>query len=246
MKCTSPILQNMSGKLGGAVAASARGGIQYFRALRIPTNPQTFLQSAIRGAAVSVSALWRDVLTDEQREAWWDAVEGSGTGKSFFTKVNQPRAYSNNSGRQVNNTGDEGIPISYKLTPPPGTAGVDFTHPTFTIDDSANNLTFPALNSSDGIWTGIDDDEDTCVLYVYGTHQQRSSRFSRQHPYQLLAAIELISLAQLTGDGGTFTIDLAALGLTTAAGEVMYLKTICQGNDGRLSAKFEQRVEITS
>lgn len=70
MKVTSAIFETMSGKLGGAVASKARGGVKYLRALVIPSNPQSSDQTAVRAILTGLAGAWKSTLTDSQRAAW--------------------------------------------------------------------------------------------------------------------------------------------------------------------------------
>jgi len=90
----------ISGKLGGAVFASNKGGA-YMRAFTKPTNPKTSYQEDARDSLAQYSNEWR-TLTDEQRESWaaWAAthpiVDRLGasrnlTGSQAYVKVNANR-----------------------------------------------------------------------------------------------------------------------------------------------------------
>jgi hypothetical protein len=70
MKFTSSILTTASGKLGGAVASKARGGIKYFRSLVTPSNPKTGGQAAVRAALAGLAGAWKSTLTDGNRAGW--------------------------------------------------------------------------------------------------------------------------------------------------------------------------------
>lgn len=59
----------MSGKLGGVVASHNKGGA-YFRALTIPTNPNSPQQIAVRNAVAFLSNFWANGLTADERRNW--------------------------------------------------------------------------------------------------------------------------------------------------------------------------------
>lgn len=61
-------VSELSGTMGGTVASHNRGG-QYFRQYRIPTNPSTALQQAVRAGMAAAVAAW-SLLTQAQRDAW--------------------------------------------------------------------------------------------------------------------------------------------------------------------------------
>lgn len=243
MRVQSAILTDMSGKLGGLVAAKARGGIQYLRALVVPRNPSSYLQLAVRAAISSASAYWRTAMNEAEQEAWWDIAEGSQTGQSLFVRVNQPRFYVNNTDRAVTADGVEyTTDIPTVVTPPDGLSTDQFT-PEVTIDDSVNQMD---VNGTDtGTWSSeVVTSGKASLLLVYASHQQNASRFSRQHPYALIAAIVRPPAADPIDD--VTPIDLAALGYTTIAGRVMYVKTIAHDQNGRVSVPIEQRITIVA
>lgn len=69
MKFKSQLVTVASGKLDGLVASHNKGG-NYFRALAIPTNPNTSRQASVRGWFGSAVQAWTDLLSDSQRGAW--------------------------------------------------------------------------------------------------------------------------------------------------------------------------------
>lgn len=240
MKIRSAILTEMSGKLGGAVGSTAKGGIQYLRKLVIPANPSTFLQTAIRAAVSSASAYWKSVLSEEQIQAWWDVAEGSQQGKTLFAKVNQPRIYAQNTGRVYTPAGvltELSLPV--KVLPPesfsaPGHA-IDYT-----VDASANELTIGALPDDAEFSIGAAAD-NPAIMLVYASTGQVPSRLSRKNPYNLVAAVRFPAA---TDSFAGFDIDLAALGMPTIEGYVMYLKTVFISPGGGVSVPLEQRIEL--
>lgn len=69
MLYTSPLLSQASGKLAGLVWAHNAGGA-YVRRLATPTNPGTDEQQVVRNALATLSARWREELSDTNRERW--------------------------------------------------------------------------------------------------------------------------------------------------------------------------------
>jgi hypothetical protein len=243
MKVTSAILTSMRGKLGGLVASVARGDIQYFRKLVIPSNPRTLLQNAVRAAMTSASVYWNTLLSEADQEAWWDIAEGSRTGQTIFIRCNQPRVYATNSGRTAGITGTyAAFTLGYVLTPP-DSASTPFTAPaTVTIDDSANTMAFTA--NADDPWNAETVSSDQfAVLFIYASHQQNPSRFSRQHSYQLVAAVVR---EEGSAAVAAVNLNLATHGFTTQVGKVMYVKMVAMAQDGSISIPFERRVTITA
>lgn len=73
------IIVDGSGKIGGHVVSSNRGG-KYMRTKSTPINPQSVDQNAIRSRLSSLSTGWGG-LTEDQRNAWNGAV-------GLFSKTN--------------------------------------------------------------------------------------------------------------------------------------------------------------
>lgn len=60
----------ISGKLGNVVGGRARGNIRWLRGRVTPANPQTSFQSVVRNALSSGASLWKNTLSQAQRDAW--------------------------------------------------------------------------------------------------------------------------------------------------------------------------------
>lgn len=65
----STLLAQISGSLNGATFAHNKGGA-YVRNRSLPSNPGTDRQDQVRTAMTSLSKMWSQSLTDEQRELW--------------------------------------------------------------------------------------------------------------------------------------------------------------------------------
>lgn len=241
LKFISPILGEASGSLGGAVAAKARGGIQYFRKKVIPRNPSSLLQTAIRSAVGSASSIWKTELSETQIQAWWDLATGSQTGKSLFSQINQPRIYANNTGRvKTAASVDTTLVPAYFADPPAGSLTVPFfCDAAPVIDDSDNAL---QISAGAGDWNTGADATHKAAVFVYMSGPQVASRLSRQHPYQLVQCFAVTAATAPDFDA----IDLADLGIPTVADHVAYVKIIAQDKDGRVSLPLEYRVTITA
>lgn len=242
MKYSSALLFDLSGSIGGAVASRSRGNVGYFRKRTIPSNPQTFMQKAARDGMTSSSAYWRSIMTEEEQELWWDEATGSQTGQSLFNKINQPRFFANNSLRiQAIDGGFATLAVRNNV--PENGLSTPFTTPgDIIIDDSAGLLTIDALNVTDPfIATSATGSGKNGALYVYCSHQQNASRFSRQHPYQL------VGVGSFGGDSvDQMVVDLATLGFGLTAGKVMYVKLVAQEKDGGISTALIQRVTVVA
>ena len=91
------IVVGMSGKLGGHVFATNKGGA-YMRTKTTPLNPRSVLQTSFRAIFAQISALW-GTLTEVQRNGWRAAVSSfaktdvfgdikNPTGKALFQRLN--------------------------------------------------------------------------------------------------------------------------------------------------------------
>jgi hypothetical protein len=160
MKVTSALLTTMSGKLGGAVASKARGGIQYFRALVTPSNPRSTDQTRARLILNRLSAAWRSTLTSVQRDGWTALANDEESGIDVYV--------GNNS--QLVTGGDAAVATA----PASRTIPVD-PFAAFALDVSAKTIGFTPGNA-DGDW----------VCNAYATAPQSASRNARQFPYRLV------------------------------------------------------------
>lgn len=245
-KMISPIASSIRGKIGGCVFSRARGAEITGRALAIPSNPNTSLQRDTRNAAISLSRRWESILTEEEREAWWDLVTGSQTGKSLYTVLNQPRAYAGSvlgTFRSTNVGADPVVSIPIMDTPP---AVRQFTDPfnlSYVVDDSANTVTVSLDGDLAATLTAGASDVAPATLLIFGSHQQSPSRLSRQHP---MALIHVVTFTEAQDPPETVVIDLAALGMTTQTGKVMYFRGQLSNPTGAYAKTGEERVTITA
>lgn len=70
MKIKGALISQLSGKLGGIVAATVKGGIQVLRRRPGASAKNTPLQAIVRAAMAALSQRWSQVLTQAQRDAW--------------------------------------------------------------------------------------------------------------------------------------------------------------------------------
>lgn len=71
MKFGQPLLTTeLSGSIGGVTASSARGSVNYFRVRRVPSNPRSPAQTAVRVILTAIAAAWAASLSISQRAAW--------------------------------------------------------------------------------------------------------------------------------------------------------------------------------
>lgn len=226
MKVSSPIFNEISGKLGGAVGLTTASGM-ILRSRVTPNNPQTDPQFLVRGILSSLTARWGEVLTAAEREGWEnlaDDTPGSASGINLFVKGNSERLRA-----EVAAVNTAPVTMSCQLTPPTS----------IVVDDSSNNLTFdiqPCLDASDPwILTGG-------FLNVYVTRQQPQSRSTRIHPYKLVGTV--------LGNTGTPPTDSQTFSLATitgtTAGRVMYVKFTSGSATGQRSLDYVYRALIVA
>lgn len=203
MKVTSALLTTMSGKLGGAVAATAKGGVKYFRALVFPGNPRSQAQTTVRAILGQLAGAWRTVLTDVQRAAYEAIAPSDSSGIDAFVKANSTLLLT-----------VEGAANGYRSTAPASLAlGTPYQITTTpVIDDSANTLStiLPAQATR------------LCGYAVFITSPQSASRGARQFSYRYLG--------QYTSDqiAGAQTIAIPAA-FQGSAGQVQYVKLVALG-----------------
>lgn len=159
MKITSPILGTMSGKLGGAVGANSRGGVQYLRKLVKPGNPRTVAQTTIRLILTSISAAWRSVLTDLQRAGWEGISPASSSGIDSYLKGNAAAV-------QGGQARTDDAPDSLALVTDP-VASVTYVASTHLI-------TATGVATANVMWNAL------------ASAAQASSRLAQQHPVQFV------------------------------------------------------------
>lgn len=84
------IIVDGSGKIGGQVVSSNRGG-KYLRTKVTPSNPQTVSQQNARALLSSLSTAWAE-LTDAQRLSWNGAVS-SYASTDIFGDIKNPSGF---------------------------------------------------------------------------------------------------------------------------------------------------------
>ncbi len=170
MKVTSAILTTMSGKLGGAVAATARGGVKYFRALVFPSNPQTTRQNFMRAAATALTAIWRGTLTDAQRAGWSDLATDEESGIDVFVGNNSQLL-----------RGELAYAAAAPVTRSVAFANIPDAGELYTEDTGEALVTI--ANGKRAVTTGG-------KLLVYASSGNQSpSRLAQQFPFQFVSAI---------------------------------------------------------
>lgn len=161
MKFGQPLLSTkLSGKLGGVVGASARGGVGYFRRRVDGSNPQTPAQALVRAIMSALSNNWQTVLTAGQRASWASKADPKESGIDVYVRGNFQQLLTGVAAAVAT------APASVSLNDSPiGTPN------TYDIGDEEWDITIPA---------------GTNIQYaLYITTPQSASRASRQYPFQL-------------------------------------------------------------
>ncbi|HRQ71568.1 MAG TPA: hypothetical protein PLU35_00910 [Phycisphaerales bacterium] len=218
MKVISPIFTDMSGKLGNTVAAKARGGIQYFRALVIPSNPQSESQSAARSALASAASYFKEVLSDAQRALWRQVATGTQQAITLFTKSN---SYRYRAGFEPVNS-------------PPLSFSTPLTRPDVVVDASDGELHITNLSATDpwNITPGLGQPKK--ALFVFVTEPQPSSRAANPKNYRLA---EIVTREGADPPVTSVDVDLAALGYSLTAGDRMFVRMVAINGVGAVSGE---------
>lgn len=171
MKFSSAILTSASGKLGGAVASKARGGIKYFRALVTPSNPQSRAQSTVRAILSGLAGAWKSVLNNEERAAWTALARDDESGIDVFTANNTLCMLG---GRARVNDAPPARSLPFIAIP-------DLSLWTFQRDGTDINIGSDA-NASTYLTAAT-----TTLLVFVETGLQKPSRLAQQYPFRYAA-----------------------------------------------------------
>lgn len=217
MKWKSALVTALSGKIGGMVAATARGA-QYFRAYVVPANRDTDFQRAVRDAVKTVSQRWSSVLTDDQRSAW--AVYANNTtftspigdviklsGANAYTRANVSRIHA-------------------------GLAVVDDAPEVYDVGNPTSFLQTMNVNGDSCTFTGAldatGDAGDRLLVYA-----SRPFSPGRAHP---VGGNRLLGTCT---SNGTTTSKVFTLPWTVPADSLLQLTVRLSRSDGRLSSTFQ-------
>lgn len=221
MKFKSALVTAASGKVGGMVASRNKGG-QYFRALAIPTNPNTAQQQAVRASMGNLAQRWR-TLTDFQQLLWnvyaanvtvvdvlGDAINLSGF--NMYLRSNIPRV-------TLSLPIVDNAPSIFDLGDV-GTISMD------TASAATQNFAFNFTDTD--AWV----DEDDSALLVYVSRPQNSSISYFKGPYRYAG--------QVDGDGTTPPTTPATISFPfgVAVGQKVFWRANVSRADGRLSQTF--------
>lgn len=218
----SQLVGPASGKMNGMVASHNRGG-QYFRQLRIPTNPRSSFQQVVRDAVKTITTRYVEVLTDDQRKAWKDYADAV----PLINRLGDPRAIPGISMYVRSN-----VPRIQNALPIVDDAPIindlgTFTPPTPTVVALGTTASFVFDNTDD--WAN----EDDSSMLIYTATAQNASKVFFIGPYRLAGKID--------GDSGTPPTSPAVITLPSPigpAGSNFFYKVSVSRADGRLATNF--------
>jgi len=221
MRFKSVVLGPASGSVAGLTYSHNAGG-QYIRARSTPTDPATAQQQTVRAAVSALVSLWKDTLTQAQRDAWQlyadnvPLIDVFGdpkyrTGINHYVRSNVPRI-------QAGSPRVDDGPTTFDLG--------DYTAPSFGFDATNDEVDVTFVNTDD--WAGEDDSD---MLVFCGRPQSPTINFFKG-PYRYAGKIE--------GDSVTPPTTPAAISLPFAieAGQKGFARIIVSRADGRLSTPF--------
>ena len=221
MKVISPIFSSMRGKLGGAVGAVSRGGVAYFRALVIPSNPRSVQQTTMRLITTALAAAWRGTLSDLQRAGWTAISPDTSSGIDTYLAFNSQALLAND------NRIDDAPDSRALITGPYEPANI-------TVDASAHTVAL-AANSP-----GVD-----CAVNVFLSAPQQTSRLAQQFPFRFIGVSTDVEA------GGTVNIPITHPAYNLVAGDIVYVRLVQFGlaggtQEGKLASEQTFRATVVA
>lgn len=206
----------ISGKVGGRVYSHNRGGA-YCRAFKIPTNPQSAFQTAVRNGVSSLTTRWSGTLTIAQRTAW----------ETYAQNV----TVTNRVGAQIKLSG---LNMYVRSNTPRLQAGMALVDSAPTIFDTGSQLggsltftgatNFGTLTLTTGqTWTG-----SGAAALLYLSRAQNNAINFFKGPYRLAGTL----------NGNTAANVIALPFIAGPAGSKLFGRLIVSRSDGRLSPVF--------
>jgi hypothetical protein len=224
------IMTQISGSVGGITGSHNRGGM-YLRGRSIPTDPATVRQQLLRSAAATLTARWRDVLTQAQRDSW--AVYAANT--PLLSPLGDARDVGALPMYLRGNT--VRLQIGEDPVDDPATSGMPtLTQPTaVTITDSGGLLGGTLIADP---WVDLAD----TFLCVYASRPVSESINFWKGPYRLLGSVE----GSVTVPPTTFSEDYAAVWGDPVVGQKIFYQLRVVDAFGALSAKIRNSVIVTA
>lgn len=166
-----------SGSIGGTTFSRNRGG-PYVRTRAVPTNPNTTWQQEVRSLVATLTSLWLNALSADQRASWdtyalnvhlpnalgFDRNVG---GLAMYVRSNVSRLQAD----PVQLPRVDDAPVIFNLG--------DYTLPSFgNASDAAQDADVTFTNTDD--WAG----EDDAAMLLYGSRAQNPSINYFKGPYR--------------------------------------------------------------
>lgn len=247
MIVNSPIFNEISGKLGGAVGMTSRFGMQ-LRGLVTGNNPQSEAQFIVRNIAASLSAYWTNTLTDVERASWSDLAEdtpGASDGKGLFTKANSLRLRL-----------DDALDPIVLTAPDSSSAVFNDTPATIVVENDTGDVSLNFAMPFGVAGAGYSDSwavHDGGAIAVSVSRPQRATRTTKIKPFVFIGhlngdttpASRPVASQQMilySASGHEFDNAFAACDV----GDVVYVQFQATDYLGRITAKFVQRVTCTA
>jgi hypothetical protein len=242
MIVSSPIFNEISGKLGGAVGLTTRFGMQ-LRGLVTPNNPDSGPQFIVRNIVSTLSSLWTSTLTSVERASWTNLAEdtpGSSDGKGLYVAANALRL-------RVDD------PINPRVDTAPVSASAPFNDtPTDVILEvgvGTHSLKF-TLPASGADYTDSWALLDGGFLAYSVSRPQRATRLTKIKPYVFIghkngdttSGSRPVGAQSVSLDDASFNGAFDALDV----GDVCYVSFQASDSLGRITSKFTLRVTATA
>lgn len=226
MKFKSQVYTQASGSIGGITYARNAAGM-YTRARSMPVNPNSAFQQAVRSLFAVVGNAWQTILTTAQRNAW--------------------ETYANNV-PVVDSLGDplklSGVAMFTRCNVARLQAGLDRVDPgptTFAAGPADPTLAGSASEATQQLTLTFDDtlpwcDLDGAGLLVYVSRPTASTINYFKGPYRFADSVD--------GDSVTPPSSTVAIAAPFAfvAGQVLHVRCVITGADGRIGPDFLFRV----
>jgi len=219
-----PLVSEASGKIGGVVAAHNRGG-QYLRQFRVPTNPSTAQQEAVRNALSDLVSYWNSALTQADRDEWdvyaANVARTNRLGDTVFLNGQQTFL-----GYMVPRVQADDTDIAIIDKAPANFDRGEFTTPSFDSFTAASGTFDLAFDNADE-WAN----ESGSALLVYVGRPQNETVNFFKGPYQLAGIVK--------GDDTTAPTSPATITspFAFADGQKLFVSVAVTRVDGRLSSR---------
>lgn len=221
----SQVYTQASGSIGGITYSHNAGGL-YTRARAIPVNPNTGFQQTIRSLFATLGNAWQNILTAPLRDSW----------ETYASNYKLTNAL----GELINISGVAMFARNNTARLQAGLARVDDAPTIFTGGPSDPTLEGAASEATQDLTITFDDtlpwvDEDGAGLLVYISRPQGPTINFFKGPYRFAGSID-----------GNATLPETSPGTVTApfvfvAGQVLHVRIVIVGADGRIGPNFRFR-----